>query len=68
VMGGDEAFLHLAEIAPRIPVIASTGYTESEAAQRFAGRQLGGFIQKPYTAAQLARLVKAVLKRAALSG
>lgn len=67
VMGGDEAFVHLAEIAPRIPVIASTGYSESEAAQRFAGRQLAGFIQKPYTAAQLARLVKAVLKKAALS-
>jgi len=67
VMGGDEAFLHLAEIAPRIPVIASTGYSQNEAAQRFAGRQLAGFIQKPYTAAQLARLVKAVLKRAGLS-
>jgi two-component system CheB/CheR fusion protein len=67
VMGGDEAFVHLAEIAPRIPVIASTGYSETEAAQRFAGRQLAGFIQKPYTAAQLARLVKAVLKKVGLS-
>lgn len=67
VMGGDEAFLHLAEIAPQIPVIASTGYSEAEAAQRFAGRQVAGLIQKPYTAAQLARLVKAVLKRSGLS-
>jgi CheY-like chemotaxis protein len=67
VMGGDEAFLHLAEIAPHIPVIASTGYSEAEAAQRFANRQVGGFIQKPYTAVQLARLVKTVLKRSGLS-
>jgi CheY-like chemotaxis protein len=67
VMGGDEAFVHLADIAPRIPVIASTGYSETEAAQRFANKQLAGFIQKPYTAAQLARLVKAVLKKAGFS-
>jgi hypothetical protein len=32
-----------------------------EAVQRFAGKGLAGFIQKPYTAAALAEKVKEVL-------
>ncbi len=65
VMSGEEAFQHIEEIAPQLPVIASTGYTKQEAIQRFSGRQVVGFIQKPYTAVQLGRSVKTALEKPA---
>jgi FixJ family two-component response regulator len=36
-----------------IPVIISTGYGETEAAQRFAGKAVAGFVHKPYKVSQL---------------
>ncbi|MDQ2898294.1 MAG: response regulator [Acidobacteriota bacterium] len=62
VMGGEQALRHLREIAPGCRVILSSGYNEVEAIRRFTGKNLGGFIQKPYTAAQLAEKVRAVLR------
>jgi CheY-like chemotaxis protein len=61
VMGGGEAIAHLKRIRPDVPVIASSGYSEMEASRRFEPQHLAGFIQKPYTAADLAAKVKAVL-------
>ncbi|MDQ6706332.1 MAG: response regulator, partial [Acidobacteriota bacterium] len=61
VMSGDEALRHLREIAPECRVILSSGYNEAEAIRRFTGKNLGGFIQKPYTATQLAEKVQSVL-------
>ena len=43
------------------PVILSTGYGESEAAQRFAGKDVAGFLQKPYMADQLIEALATVL-------
>jgi PAS domain S-box-containing protein len=62
VMSGEEALDRLREIDPEIPVILSSGYSEMEATRRFAGRELAGFLQKPYTAAQLAAKVQSVLQ------
>ena len=39
----------------------TSGYNEVEAVQRFAGKGLAGFIQKPYTSIALAEKVKEVL-------
>jgi hypothetical protein len=39
----------------------TNGYNEADAVQSFAGKNLAGFIQKPYTAAELGRKVKEVL-------
>jgi response regulator RpfG family c-di-GMP phosphodiesterase len=36
-----------------VPVLVSSGYTEGEAARRFAGQHIDGFLQKPYTPAAL---------------
>jgi CheY-like chemotaxis protein len=44
----------LQEIQPDVRVILSSGFSEDEAVQRFAGKGLAGFLQKPYTAAALA--------------
>ncbi|SPE35115.1 putative PAS/PAC sensor hybrid histidine kinase [Candidatus Sulfopaludibacter sp. SbA6] len=61
VMSGEEALRQLQSINPKVRVLLTSGYNEGEAVQRFAGKGLAGFIQKPYTAAALAEKVKEVL-------
>ncbi|MEX2261187.1 MAG: response regulator [Bryobacteraceae bacterium] len=61
VMSGEEALPRLQAKRPDVQVILSSGYNEVEAIRRFSGKTLAGFIQKPYTAAQLAEKVKTVL-------
>ncbi|HVW85429.1 MAG TPA: response regulator, partial [Bryobacteraceae bacterium] len=58
-MGGAETLKHLRALRPDVTVIASSGYSEMEATERF-GEGLAGFLQKPYTAKQLAAKVLAV--------
>jgi signal transduction histidine kinase len=60
-MSGEEVFELLRQIQPDIPVIVSSGYDESEATRRFAGKGVSGFLKKPYTAETLAERVKSVL-------
>jgi PAS domain S-box-containing protein len=61
VLGGEEALRELRRVRPHVKVVLSSGFSEAEAIQRFGGQELSGFIQKPYTAAQLAKKVKTVL-------
>jgi CheY-like chemotaxis protein len=63
LMSGEEVFRRLKAISPQIPIIVSSGYNEIEAIRRFTGRGIAGFIQKPYTAAQLAEKIKGVLEQ-----
>jgi CheY-like chemotaxis protein len=67
VMGGEEALRELSAIDPSVRVLLSSGYNEMEAVQRFAGKGLAGFVQKPYTAAALAGGVKRVLAGGAVT-
>ena len=64
VLGGEEALRALREVQPDLKIVLSSGFNEAEAIQRFADERFSGFIQKPYSAAQLAEKVKAVLERA----
>ncbi len=61
VMSGEETLQRLQAIRPDVPVILTSGYNQLEAIRRFSGKSLAGFIQKPYTAAELAEKVKTVL-------
>ena len=61
VMSGEEALVRIKSLRPDVPVVLSSGYDEAEATRRFTGKGLGGFVQKPYTAARLAEKIKAVL-------
>lgn len=61
-MGAEEALRELTAIRKDVRVLLSSGYDETEIVSRFAGKGIRGFIQKPYTAPQLAAKVKAVLE------
>jgi PAS domain S-box-containing protein len=60
-MGGEEAFDRLRQIRPDLPVILASGYSHEDAASRFAGKELGGVIQKPYRFRDLLETVRMVL-------
>ena len=48
-MDGVEAFREMRRINPRARIVLASGYSRQDAASRFAGKGLAGFIQKPYT-------------------
>jgi nitrogen-specific signal transduction histidine kinase len=60
-MDGEEAFRELRLMDPEARVVMSSGYTESDIAPRFANQGLMGFVQKPYTLAQLEEHLRAAL-------
>ncbi len=62
-MDGEETFRELRRIHPGVPVILCSGYNEQDATQRFAGKGLAGFLQKPYTIAALRGKLSEVLPR-----
>jgi PAS domain S-box-containing protein len=64
IMSGEDAFLQIRQIRPQVPVIVSSGYNQVEAVRRFTSESFAAFIQKPYTAIQLARTLKRVLGKA----
>jgi len=57
-LNGEQVFSELRRIKPEIRVILSSGYNEHDATQRFAGKGLAGFIQKPYNSASLTAKIK----------
>ena len=57
-MDGAEVLRQLQILQPRVRVLLSSGFNEVEAIRRFTGKGIAGFIQKPYTASQLAERVK----------
>jgi CheY-like chemotaxis protein len=61
VMDGEECLRRLRSIKPDVPVLLSSGFSETEAARRFQSADVATFLQKPYTAQHLAKLVKAAL-------
>ncbi|MCX7044282.1 MAG: GAF domain-containing protein [Candidatus Sumerlaeota bacterium] len=61
-MDGEETLAALRRIRDDVRVILSSGYNEQEIAQRFAGKGLSGFIQKPYLMASLNAKLQEALK------
>jgi two-component system cell cycle sensor histidine kinase/response regulator CckA len=62
VMGGEEAFRLIRLMRPNARVIVSSGYNEVEAIRRFTAKGIAAFIQKPYAAARLARIVRQAIQ------
>src|SRR5262249_10892382 len=59
-LSGVETFAEMRTIRPDIPVIASSGFNEAEVLARF-GEGIAGYVQKPYTADQLAAKVTEIM-------
>ena len=59
-IGGQETCRRLKAVRPDVPVLLSSGFNEVEAARQFQNQSIAGYLQKPYTAVQLAEKVKAV--------
>ncbi len=62
-MDGEETFRELRRIDPGVRVLLTSGYNEQDATERFAGKGLAGFIQKPYRPQDLLDQVRAALNR-----
>ncbi len=52
-MDGAEAFGELRRLNPDVRVILASGYSREDVAPRFAGKDLSGVLQKPYTLLKL---------------
>ena len=63
-MNGEETFRELSRIDPRVPVLLMSGFTENDTIDRFAGKGLAGFIQKPFDRKRLQTKLHAVLPKA----
>jgi len=61
-MSGEEAFGELRRVREDVKVILSSGYNEQEVTSRFAGRDLAGFIQKPYLATSLLEKLRGLIE------
>ena len=60
-LDGREAFLAMREIRPEVRVILSSGYSEQESVQELLGKDLAGFIQKPYQLRDLKKVISRAL-------
>jgi YesN/AraC family two-component response regulator len=61
-MDGEETFKEMRLIKPDIPIIMSSGYNEQDVVNRFLGKGISGFIQKPYHLSTLVEVLKKVVK------
>ncbi len=57
-MDGEQCFRELRQINPGVKVIMSSGFNEQEVTQKFAGKGLDGFIQKPYRLSTLQEVIR----------
>ncbi|MBJ6724188.1 PAS domain S-box protein [Geomesophilobacter sediminis] len=61
-MDGEETFRELRRTRSDVRVVMSSGYNEQEVCQRFLGKGLAGFIQKPYRLAELGAVLRETLE------
>jgi two-component system, cell cycle sensor histidine kinase and response regulator CckA len=60
-MDGAKAFGELRRLNPDVRVVLASGYAHEEVATRFAGKDLSGVLQKPYSLARLRELLVGLL-------
>ena len=58
---GVQCFRELRQINPEVKVIMSSGFNEQEVTQKFVGKGLAGFIQKPYKLTVLREAIRAII-------
>ena len=63
-LSGGEVFEQIRRLRPQLPVLLSSGYNEENTMERFAGKGLAGFLQKPFSINDLAAKLEQCLKAA----
>ena len=64
-MDGEETFREMRRVRNDVCVIVSSGYNGQDVTQRFIGKGLAGFIQKPYRLSDLTAKLKEVIDNSA---
>jgi len=59
-LDGEQCFRELRKLAPDVKVIMTSGYNEHEVTQKFAGKGLAGFMQKPYNVSDLKKMISSL--------
>ncbi|MCP4291093.1 MAG: PAS domain S-box protein [bacterium] len=59
---GAEVFREIRKLNPAVKVILTSGYNEQDATQRFIGKGLAGFIQKPFVSNELVKKIIEVME------
>jgi len=62
-LNGDEAFREIRRINPAARVLLMSGYNEQDATDRFAGKGLAGFLQKPFRQDDLRDKLRMILEK-----
>lgn len=62
-MGGDEVFAEIQRLAPEVPVVLMSGYSQQEATDALKGKGLAGFLSKPFSVREALAVVNRVLGR-----
>ena len=60
-MSGEETLGHLKKLNPDVRVLLMSGYSEQEASNRFNGKGVSAFMQKPYTPQDLGEKLSEIL-------
>jgi CheY-like chemotaxis protein len=60
---GEEAFDEIRRIRPDARIVLFSGYSEASVRERFAGRDLTGFLHKPFLPAALLRKAREALEK-----
>jgi FixJ family two-component response regulator len=62
-LDGEEAYRAMRQAGFNMPVILNSGFSEMEAVHRFLGKGLSGFLQKPYRATDLVKMIRSALEK-----
>ncbi|MCP4092854.1 MAG: response regulator [Planctomycetes bacterium] len=60
-MDGEQVFLEMRKLRPDVKVILTSGYSMDDLSQRFAGKGLAGFLQKPFNLENLRNVLAPVV-------
>jgi CheY-like chemotaxis protein len=60
-LDGEETFRQMRQIRPGVRVILTSGFNRQEAVNRFTGKGLAGFIQKPFELTNLIQTIRSVV-------
>ena len=62
-LSGAQTCRLIAQMRPELPIVLTSGYTEPDTEGRFDMRDVAGFLQKPFTPANLVRMVQDAVRR-----